>query len=626
MMMAWHRDFELDEVARMPGRLPALFSGAGQALRRPLEESRPALPIETAPAAGQLTDILLCDAPTAAFAGAVVGCLTTEQFSAFGIGPDIASALATAVLCGLLLVTRKTSLFAGAFFSALYGGAFAGMTPVARLGESAASALPAALAIVCGLVFFVVARLDSRSAAPIGIGCGGRLGAVAIVASFVFVELARPSGADISRFHTFAAGAFSFEPWSAIRGFFVCLVGIFGTLFVLRQRRIADGGIPVRIFIASTAALSGLVVLHFGDPDDAAARDAFYAGCFLGMSAPDRLKGWFQPVSGALVLIALLAPLRAFLSGFGGGLGLATFIAVLLLIAVSRATAWMTCDLLTGNRKFAKANASAAIAVSLMISLISAEPLAEDVPIFVGTPQPTSELSDATPVRLLVGKPAPGAADNPIPTSISLINASADDVVFLSGLPPGSSMAIGRPSATGGWQQLLARELAETAVRPAQGFVGGADITVERRHVQSIIDRGELHFEWAGTAAAADVGPPITAAPSAARIPDPVTADRGALLRAFLQYRDHATPETRGSTQPLRAADVRIAARAPHVRSQVGASAPHLLSVALPGGAVRRRPPLVHRANSSDRQDKPPPQSASPATRQGRPIAVSASP
>jgi hypothetical protein len=286
----------------------------------------------------------------------------------------------------------------------------------------------------------------------------------------------------------------------------------------------------------------------------------------------------------------------------------------------------MTCDLLTGNRKFAKANASAAIAVSLMISLISAEPLAEDVPIFVGTPQPTSELSDATPVRLLVGKPAPGAADNPIPTSISLINASADDVVFLSGLPPGSSMAIGRPSATGGWQQLLARELAETAVRPAQGFVGGADITVERRHVQSIIDRGELHFEWAGTAAAADVWPPITAAPSAARIPDPVTADRGALLRAFLQYRDHATPETRGSTQPLRAADVRIAARAPHVRSQVGASAPHLLSVALPGGAVRRRPPLVHRANSSDRQDKPPPQSASPATRQGRPIAVSASP
>jgi hypothetical protein len=590
MTMAWHRDFELDEVARMPGRLPALFSGAGEAPRRPLEKSPPALPIETAPAAGPLADLLLCDAPTAAFAGAVVGCLTTEQFSAFGIGPDIASALATAVLCGLLLVTRKTSLFAGAFFSALYGGAFAGMTPVARLGESTASALPAALAIVCGLVFFVVAKLDSRSAAPIGIGCGGRLGAVAIVASFIFVELARPSGADISRFHSFAVGAFCFEPWSAVRGFFVCLVGIFGTLCVLRQGRIADGGIPVRIFIASTAALSGLVVLQFGDPDDAAARDAFYAGCFLGMSAPDRLKGWFQPVSGALVLIALLAPLRALLSGFGGGLGLAAFIAVWLLIAVNRAAVWMTRDLLRGNRKLAKAIASAAIAVSLMISLIPAEPLAEDVPISLATPLPTLELSDARAVRLLVGKPAPGAADNPI---ISLVNASADDVVFPSGLAPGSRMTVGRPSATG-WQ-LSARELAETAVRPALGFAGGADNTVERRHVEGLIDRGEWHVEWPGTAAAADIGPPITAAPSAARMPDLVTADRGALLGAFLQFRDHATPQTRGSTQPLRAADVGSAARAPRVRNQAGASAPRLSSAALPGGAVRRRPPLNHR-------------------------------
>ena len=538
MTMAWHRDFELDEVARMPGRLPALSSGAGATLRRPLAQSRPALPIpiETAPAASELTDMLLCGAPTAAFAGAVLGCLATEQFSAFGIGPDIASALATAVLCGLLLVTCNTSLLPGAFFSALYGGAFAGMTPLARLGESAASASPAALAIVCGLVFFVLAKLDGRSAAPIGSGCGGRLGAVALVASFVFVELARASGADISRFHTVAAGAFAFEPWSGMREFLVCLAGISGTLFALRHGRIADGGIAVRIFIASTAALAGLVVLHFGDPDDAAARDAFYAGCFLGMSAPDRLKGWFQPVSAALVLIALLAPLRAVLSGFGGGLGLAAFIAVLLLIAVRRATVWMTCDLLTGNGTFAKANAMAAIAGSLMISLVSAGPLAKDAPILVGTPQPTLELSDATPVRPSVGKPAPGPADNPIPIGVSLINANADDLVFLSGLPPGSSMTNGQPAATGAW------------------------------------------------------------------------------------------PETRGATQPLGAADGRIAARAPHVRSQVGAAAPHLLPVAPPGGAVRRRPPPVHRANASDRHDKPPAQSALPAARQVRPIAVSASP
>ena len=131
MMMARHRDFGLDEVTRVPGRRPALFSGAYKALRRRPEELHSAVLIETTPAAGQLTNTLLGDAPIAAFAGAVVGCLTTEQFSAFGIAPDIASALATALLCGLLLITRTTCLFAGAFFSALYGGTFVGMTPIA---------------------------------------------------------------------------------------------------------------------------------------------------------------------------------------------------------------------------------------------------------------------------------------------------------------------------------------------------------------------------------------------------------------------------------------------------------------------------------------------------------------
>ena len=138
-MMARHPDSGLDEVARVPERRPTSYSGACEALRRRLEELRSTFLIETTPAAGQLTDTPLGDAPIAAlghapiaaFAGAAVGCLTTEHFSAFGIVPDIASALATALLCGLLLITRTTCLFAGAFFSALYGGIFVGMTPIA---------------------------------------------------------------------------------------------------------------------------------------------------------------------------------------------------------------------------------------------------------------------------------------------------------------------------------------------------------------------------------------------------------------------------------------------------------------------------------------------------------------
>ena len=278
--------------SQMPGRWPTLF--------------------------GRSTDTPLGNAPIAAFAGAFVGCLTTECVTAFGIVPDIASAAATALLCGLLLVTRVTRRFAGAFFPALYGGTFAGMTPIVWLGGSAsghsaaAGALSIALSIVCGLAFFVVAKLDARSAAPVGAGYGGRLGAIATVASALFIAIVVPPEGNVSGLHGAGAVAFHIAPWPAILGFFACLAGTFVTLAALRQRRIADGGAAQRTFVAAAVALSGLMVLQLGNPGDAHTMDAFYAGCFLGMSTSSRLKGRFQPVLGALVLIVMLMPAAPF--------------------------------------------------------------------------------------------------------------------------------------------------------------------------------------------------------------------------------------------------------------------------------------------------------------------------
>ena len=547
-----------------------------------------------------------------------MGCLTTEFLIASGIVPAIASALATALLCGPLLLTRTTNLFVGAFFPALYGGTFAGMTPIVWLSDSASGysvastgALSVALSIVCGLVFFVVADLDSRSTAPIGNGIGGRLGAIAIVASFLFVELVRLFGADTDHFHTVAAGAFDVEAWSAIRGFFECLAGIFATLFVLRQPRI-ESSVPVRTFVASAAALLGLVVLQLGNPDDARAMDAFYAGCFFGASTLDRLEGCFKPLSGALVLMVLLVPVRAFLPGFGGGLGLAAFIAVMLIIALSRTKAWMTGGTLTGNRSFAVATASAMIAVFLIIGLISAVPVAEQGPIPAGMTALESkvELSDATSARLVVGNPAPGAADDPIPFSISLINSAEDDVVVVSGLPSGSRMTNGQPLATDGWH-LLARDLANAAIQPEKGFVGGADIAVElRRADQTIIDRQELHFEWTGPAPqpTTDVAAPFTAGLSAGQVPYSVMEENEAIFRAFLQFRGYAAQEIRGTSHPTRTAAVKLAARGQRVGRQAAASTtgPHLLS----GGAVNPPQPLVRRSVFSERQKPSPPDGA----------------
>jgi hypothetical protein len=75
--------------------------------------------------------------------------------------------------------------------------------------------------------------------------------------------------------------------------------------------------------------------LYLKDPADTPLLDAFYAGCFLGMSAPERLSGWFQPLLGALVLTVMLVLVRMLLPGIGGGLGLAAFVTMLVVVALT---------------------------------------------------------------------------------------------------------------------------------------------------------------------------------------------------------------------------------------------------------------------------------------------------
>jgi hypothetical protein len=182
------------------------------------------------------------------------------------------------------------------------------------------------LSIVCGVAFFVVAKLDARSTVPIASGYGGRSGAIATLASFLFIVLGGLMGAD-------ASVLFTVDSQTASLAFFACIGETFATLFVLRRRRVAAAEMANRIFIASAVALLGSMALHLGLPGDARTLDAFYAGCFLGMSTPERLNGWFQPVLGALVLTSTLVLMRAVLPGVGGSLGFAAFVTVAILVA-----------------------------------------------------------------------------------------------------------------------------------------------------------------------------------------------------------------------------------------------------------------------------------------------------
>jgi hypothetical protein len=466
------------------------------------------------------------------------------------------------------------------------------------------------------------------------------------VASFLFIELVGPLGADANRFHSIEAGAFDVEPWSAILGFLACLVGIFGTLFVLRHQRVAAAGVPQRIFIASVVALVGLMILHLGSPDDARTLDAYYAGCFLGMSTPDRLKGWFQAVLGAVVLTVLLMPVRAFLPGFGGSLGLAAFGSAVLLAALGRATTFTTREMLTSNSSLGTAIANVMMAVSLGVGSLAhwspATPdrFAEEVPGSIGTTasEPIAEPLTRTLAQLVIGKAAPSVVDDPIALGISLIDADADDVVVLSGLPPGSSITNGRRSATGGWQ-LFARELANAAIRPAQGFVGGTDATVELRRADQTIDRQALHLEWTGRPprATANVGAPFIVEPSTGQLPDRATEDHEAIFRAFLQYTKRATPEMRQQPRPVesgvrtahapRAGAGGTAAGDRRVGGQ-GAAPTEPQRSALPFnlfGAVRPAQPLARHGEHAAGPKATPPKNSPPRPKEDRPTPVSAS-
>jgi hypothetical protein len=286
--------------------------------------------------------------PGAAFAGAFLGCFITLELSALGLIPSIASASATALLCGQLLLTRSTKFIHDAFFPALYGGTFAGMTSILWLvGGHPGGSLVAvtgpflALSVVCGTVFFVVAQLDAQLTTPIGHGYGGRLGATAAVASFLFIDFGHRLLAVQPRISDdIPAAAVTGTPAGPAMELTVCMVGIFITLAALRQRHVAAAGGAPRIFVASTVALLGQAILYVTDSHDSHRLGAFYAGCFLGMSTPERLKGWIQPLCAAVLLTLILNLVRSVLPDIGGGGGLAAFVTVAILVTLTRMMEW----------------------------------------------------------------------------------------------------------------------------------------------------------------------------------------------------------------------------------------------------------------------------------------------
>jgi hypothetical protein len=284
-------------------------------------------------------------AAVAAFFGAFFGCLATLLLGVFGFVPEIASALVTTLLGGQLLIAHSTILWTREIVPAVYGGAFGGMTSVLWLSGTGSdhpvvliSALFISLSVVCGLAFSAVAVFDNHSSRRVAFGYGGRSGAIATVACVFFVEVASLCGADDGLFRAAGADLADSNPGSFAPIIAACLAGTVVTLLVLRRERVAAADLAEKTFVASMIALIGLILVHLISPTDAGPLDAYYAGCFLGMSSRERLNGWVQAVLGAVVLASLIVQVRIVFNGIGGGLGLAAFVTVAVLVTFKQFT------------------------------------------------------------------------------------------------------------------------------------------------------------------------------------------------------------------------------------------------------------------------------------------------
>lgn len=269
----------------------------------------------------------------AAFFGAFVGCVLTSALLLWDMNAAVASALVTAMLCGMLAMLGQQR-FSVVLPAAIYSGSFAGMTDVVK-GYSGLRPITLFATVCIGLglfaaiVFTAVLRYDKSTRSPIGAGFGGRLGAVAAIASFAFVQLLGAFGFSSAYFQPGVIEDFHFKFLSALVSFVFCSLGGLTTAWILRGK-LSVKGAAVRIAVASGWAFGVMGTLQllripYVIP-------AFYAGCFLGMASSLILSGWVRWIAGLAILVMVLPIINLVIPHLGGGLGLAAFLSVAVVV------------------------------------------------------------------------------------------------------------------------------------------------------------------------------------------------------------------------------------------------------------------------------------------------------
>jgi hypothetical protein len=115
----------------------------------------------------------------------------------------------------------------------------------------------------------------------------------------------------------------------------------------------------------------------------------------------------------------------------------------------------------------------------------------------LGTIQlPTPQSHSPAPETRLVVVSQKAFTNEPLPTGISLMDASGEETVTLLGLADGFELSLGTSRGPGAWL-LSARELDQAFVGPTKDFVGNLDITVQLRSgAGQLLDSKTIQFEW----------------------------------------------------------------------------------------------------------------------------------
>jgi hypothetical protein len=82
------------------------------------------------------------------------------------------------------------------------------------------------------------------------------------------------------------------------------------------------------------------------------------------------------------------------------------------------------------------------------------------------------------------------------PLAAAVVGSVVGASVVINGLAPGSTLTVGLPFGTNGWQ-LAAADLDKALVRPPEGFVGPMEVVLELRLADNtLLDRKPLRLEW----------------------------------------------------------------------------------------------------------------------------------